>query len=110
MTSRHTGGGAAGVRQARLAREVLNQSGTGEGLSFRPFSPCAWPAPLLDGRYSTRSAEAKLSRQMPQARDGDPRNHRADACESVQVTSDYMANLGHDAHRQRAFDKGQFCT
>ena len=50
----------------------------------------------------------QLSRQMPGARDGDPRNHRADACESVQVTSDYMADLGQDATRQGAFDKGQF--
>ena len=82
----------------------------GDGLSFRPFSPCARPTPLPDGRYSARPAEAQPSRQMPKAREGDPRNHRADACESVQVTSNYMANLGQDAHRQRACDKGQFRT
>jgi hypothetical protein len=54
--------------------------------------------------------EAQLSGQIPKAREGDPRNHRADACESVQVTSNYMANLGQDAHRQRACDKGQLRT
>src|SRR4249920_2287305 len=64
--------------------------------------------PLPDGRYWARPAEAQLSRQMPKARDGDPRNHRADACESVQVTLNYIADLGQDARRQRACDKGQF--
>jgi hypothetical protein len=66
--------------------------------------------PLPDGGYSARPAEAQLSRQMPKARDGDPRNHRANARESVQVTSNYMANLGQNANRQRACDKGQFGT
>lgn len=47
---------------------------------------------------------------MPKAGDGDPRNHRADACESVQDTSNYVANLGQDARRQCACDKGQFRT
>jgi len=47
---------------------------------------------------------------MPKARESDPRNHRADACESVQVTSNYMANLGQNARRQCACDKGQFRT
>jgi inner membrane protein len=55
-----------------------------------------------------RPAEEQLSRQMPKARDGDPRNHRADAYEPVEVTSNYMASLGQDAPRQRACDKGQF--
>ena len=68
----------------------------------------ALPTPLPDGRYSARPAKAQLSRQMPEAREGDPRNRRADACESVQITSNYMANLGQDAPRQRAFNKGQF--
>src|SRR5215470_142304 len=45
---------------------------------------------------------------MPQAREGDTCNHRADAFQSVQVTSNYMANLGRNAPRQRAFDKGLF--
>jgi len=45
---------------------------------------------------------------MPKARDGDPRNHRANACESVQVTLNYIADLDQDARRQRACDKGQF--
>lgn len=40
-------------------------------------------ADLPDGRYSARPAEAQLSRQMPKAREGDPRSHRADACESI---------------------------
>jgi hypothetical protein len=47
---------------------------------------------------------------MPEAREGDPRNHRADACESVQVTANYLANLGRDARRQCPRDKGQFRT
>jgi hypothetical protein len=97
-------GGPAGSRSAEPEQDRR------DGLSFRPFSPCALPTPLPDGRYSTRPAEAQLSRQIPKAREGDPRNHRADAYESVQVTSNYMANLGQDAHRQRACDKGQFRT
>jgi hypothetical protein len=47
---------------------------------------------------------------MPEAREGDPRNHRADACEPVQITSNYMADLGQHTQRQRASDKGQFRT
>ena len=62
-----------------------------EGLPFRAFSPCALPP---HGRCLTRPAKMQLSRQMPKAREGDPRNHRADACEPVQVTSNHMANLG----------------
>jgi len=45
---------------------------------------------------------------MTEAREGDPRGHRADADESARVTSDYLAHLDQDAPRQRAFDKGQF--
>ena len=63
-----------------------------------------------DGRYSARPAEAQPSRQMPKAGEGDPRNHRADACESVQITSNYLAHLSQDARSQRALDKGQFRT
>ena len=47
---------------------------------------------------------------MPKAREGDPRYHRADPCESVQVTSNYMASLGQDSRRQCACDKAQFRT
>ena len=47
---------------------------------------------------------------MPTAREGDPRNHRADAYESVQVASNDVANLSQGAHGQRACDKGQFGT
>ncbi len=68
------------------------------------------PTPLPDRGYSARPAEAQRSRQMSKARDGDPCNHRADACESVQVTSNYPANLGQDARRQCTRDKGPFCT
>jgi hypothetical protein len=63
--------------------------------------------PLPDGRYPARAAEAQPSRQVPEAREGDPRNHRADACESVQVTSNYLAHLGQDARRQCSCDKVQ---
>ena len=62
------------------------------------------------GGYLARPAEAQRSRQMSEAREGDPRNHRADACESVQVTSNHPANLGQDARCQCACDEGQFCT
>src|SRR5215471_8981648 len=63
-------------------------------------------------RYMAGSAdaEAQSSRQMPKAREGDPRNHRADACESGQVTSNYMTNLSQDTHRQSTCDKGQLRT
>ena len=63
-------------------------------------------------RYTASSAdaEAQFSRQMSKAREGDPRNHRADARESGQVTSNYMTNLGQDAHRQCTCDKGQLRT
>jgi inner membrane protein len=64
--------------------------------------------PLPEGRFPARPAEAPASRQMPEARERDPRDHRADAHESVKVTSNYTANLGQDADRQRARDKGQF--
>jgi inner membrane protein len=56
------------------------------------------------------ASEAQPSRQMPKAGEGDPRNHCADACESVKVTSNYMANFSQDARGQRACDKGQFRT
>ena len=83
------------LKLARLAREGPNQSrDRRDGLTFRTFPPCARPTPLPDGRYPARPVEAQLSRQMPKAREGDPRKHRADACESVQVTSNYMTNLG----------------
>jgi membrane-bound metal-dependent hydrolase YbcI (DUF457 family) len=74
-----------------------------------PDSP-ATSGDLPDGKYLARPAEAQPSRQMPKAREGDPRSHRAHASESVQVTSNYMANLGQDARRQCARDKGQFRT
>src|SRR5689334_19609204 len=52
----------------------------------------------------------QLSRQMPKAREGYPRNHRGDARKSVPVTSNYMTNLRRQTCRQRAYDEGQFCT
>ena len=58
----------------------------------------------------TGETEPQRSRQMSQAREGDPSDHRADACEPVQVTSDNMADLGQDARRQRSCDKGHFRT
>jgi inner membrane protein len=74
----------------------------------RPFSPCAQAAPLPDGGHSARPAEAQLSRQMPKAGEGDPRDHCADARESVKITPKCMAKLGQDAHGQSARDKGHF--
>jgi hypothetical protein len=67
---------------------------------------------LTFSRYTASSAdaEAQSSRQMPKACEGDPRNHRADACESGQVTSNYMTNLGQYTHRQRTCDKVQLRT
>ena len=65
---------------------------------------------LPDGRYPARPAETRLSRHMPKAREGDPRNHRANARESIHVTANYMANLGQDAFRQCACDKRHFRT
>jgi hypothetical protein len=47
---------------------------------------------------------------MPKAGEGDPCDHRADACESVKITSKCTAKLGPDAHGQCACDKGQFRT
>jgi hypothetical protein len=72
-----------------------------------PRSPDG-PARSPDGRYSARPADAQPSRQMPEAREGDPRNHRARTFESVQVTLDYVAHLGQGTRRQGACDKGQF--
>jgi inner membrane protein len=72
-----------------------------------PRSPDG-PARSPDGRYSARPAEAQSSRQMPEAREGDPGDHRAHAFESVQVTSDYVPHLGQGTRRQCACDKGQF--
>ena len=61
---------------------------------------------LADCRYSPRPAEAQPSRQVPKAREGDTRNHRADTSESVQVTANYITNLRHHARRQRVYDEG----
>jgi inner membrane protein len=72
-----------------------------------PRSPDG-PARSPDGIYSARPAEAQSSRQMPEAREGDPRDHRTHTFESVQVTSDYVAHLGQGARRQCAYNKGQF--
>jgi hypothetical protein len=47
---------------------------------------------------------------MPDARESDPRNHRSDPHESVQVAPNYVANLSQGAHGQRAGNKGQFRT
>ena len=47
---------------------------------------------------------------MSESREGDPRDHRADAREPVQVTSDDPASLRQHARRQCACDKGQFCA
>src|SRR5213080_3518475 len=55
----------------------------------RPRSPMG---PWHGGRYTAGSAKAQLSRHMTEAREGDPRGHRADACESVRVTSNYLAS------------------
>jgi inner membrane protein len=76
---------------------------------FRTPSP-AGSISLADGRNPARPAGAQPSRQMPKAGEGDPRNHCADACESVKITTSYMANLGQDAGGQRACDKGKFRT
>jgi hypothetical protein len=56
------------------------------------------------------ASAAQPSRQMPKAGEGNPRNHGADACESVKITASYAANLGQDTGGQRAYDKGQFRT
>jgi len=47
---------------------------------------------------------------MPKPREDDPRYHRADASEPVQITPEYIANLGQDATGQCARDKGKFRT
>ena len=56
------------------------------------------------------ASAAQPPRQMPKAGESDSRNHDADACESVKITANYMANLGQDAHGQCACDKGQLRT
>jgi len=65
---------------------------------------------ILRSADEPAAAEAQPSRQMPKAGQSDPRNHGADACESVKITANYMANLGQDAHGQCACDKGQLRT
>src|SRR5215471_4023685 len=51
-------------RSAHLIRGCPLERGPalryGDGLSFRPFPPCAQPAPVPDGRCSARPAERNL--------------------------------------------------
>jgi hypothetical protein len=45
---------------------------------------------------------------MPEARERDPGDHRADAGEPVQVTSDHVPHLSLNARGQGASDEGHF--
>jgi inner membrane protein len=90
------------AREARSHTSLRRRAFVPSALAVRPANFAArW-------RVLGPTGGGQSSRQMPKAGEGDPCNHRADACESIQVTSNYLANLGQDAHRQRARDKRQF--
>jgi inner membrane protein len=91
------------------ARLVLRSAGL-RRTRIPVFGTPSPPGSILRAPDEPAASEAQPSRQMPKASEGDPRNHYADACESVKITSNYMANLGQDADGQRASDKGQFRT
>ena len=107
-TAGPAGGGAAEAHRAGDGEglAVPVPSGPGQEVGSPTNCPAAAAATVRmprsgksstrrpDGRYSARPAEAQLSREMPEARECDPRNHRAHTCETIQVTSNYVANLG----------------